>query len=134
MKKNGKIFRQNEQEWLGYSFDKTKPDRKSIAETYFRLVAAYNKLPLSEGDINFLSHVAINNGNVSGSKRSFVEKYGSTMSAVDNMISKLKKMWLLTKTDTTVHINPKLLLDFNSTDNFIFSFKCRLTEESRSGK
>ena len=125
---NGSIFTDKEgQSWLGFSFRKRRGDKKDIAASYFQLLSAFNNLKLSEAEVKLLSHISLNRGVVSGPcKMGFVEKYESSVAAVDNTISKLKKKRLLVKKDNTVMLNPKISLDFSNQDNFIFSFKCTL--------
>lgn len=115
------------QKWLGFSFKRKKAEKKDIAVAYFQLLSAWNGFKLSEGEINLLAHIALNKGVVSGPcKIGYVEKYNSSIAAVDNSIHKLKKKKLLIKKENTVFLHPKITLDFNSQDNFIFSFKCVL--------
>ena len=125
---NGTTFADhNGQHWLGFSFKRQKNEKKDIAIIYFQLLSAFNNLKLSEGEINLLAHIALNRGIVSGPcKIGYVEKYNSSIAAVDNTISKLKKKKILIRRDNTVMLHPKVTLDFNNQDNFIFSFKCVL--------
>jgi hypothetical protein len=125
---NGTTFVDSQsQQWLGFSFKRKKTEKKDIAVAYFQLLSAWNGFKLSEGEINLLAHIALNKGVVSGPcKIGYVEKYNSSIAAVDNTIHKLKKKKLLIKKENTVFLHPKITLDFNGQDNFIFSFKCVL--------
>jgi hypothetical protein len=125
---NGTTFADREgQHWLGFSFKRKKTDKREIAIAYFQLLSAFNNLKLSDGEVKLLAHIALNKGIVSGPcKIGYVENHDSSIAAVDNTISKLKKKKLLIKRDNTVILHPKIILDFNNQDNFIFSFKCVL--------
>ena len=125
---NGTTFADRDgQQWLGFSFKRKKADKRDIATAYFQLLSAFNNLKLSDGEISLLAHIALNKGIVSGPcKIGYVENHNSSIAAVDNTISKLKKKKLLIKKDNTVFLHPKVTLDFNNQDNFIFSFKCVL--------
>lgn len=125
---NGTTFADREgQHWLSFSFKRKKTDKREIAIAYFQLLSAFNNLKLSDGEVKLLAHIALNKGIVSGPcKIGYVENHDSSIAAVDNTISKLKKKKLLIKRDNTVILHPKIILDFNNQDNFIFSFKCVL--------
>jgi hypothetical protein len=125
---NGTTFAdEHNQQWLGFSFKRKKVNKRDIAISYFQLLSAFNNLKLSEGEIKLLAHIALNKGVISGPcKIGYVENHNSSIAAVDNTISKLKKKKLLIKKDNTVFLHPKITLDFSNQDNFIFSFKCVL--------
>jgi len=129
---NGTTFADRDgQQWLGFSFKKKKTSKRDIATVYFQLLSAFNNLKFSDGEISLLAHIALNKGIVSGPcKIGYVENYNSSIAAVDNTISKLKKKKILIKKENTVFLHPKVTLDFNNQDNFIFSFKCVLGTNS----
>ena len=54
-------------------------------------------------------------GNISYAniRKEFCEKYNSTGPTINNIISKLKKIYVLVKDGTKVKVNPKIILDFN---------------------
>ena len=126
LKSNGSTFSdQQGQDWLNFSFKKTKEDKREVAVCYFRLLSAFNNFKLSDSEIELLAHISVNKGIVSGScKISYAQNYNSSVAAVDNIISKLKKKKLLVKIENVVMLQPKIFLDFNTPNNFIFSFKC----------
>ena len=54
-------------------------------------------------------------GNISYAniRKEFCEKYDSTSPAINNIISKLKKMGIFVKDGTKVKVNPLILLNFD---------------------
>ena len=54
-------------------------------------------------------------GNISYAniRKEFCEKYNSTSPAINNIISKLKKMGVFVKDGTKVKVNPLILLNFD---------------------
>ena len=128
VKYNGSVFSdKNNQEWLMFPFKRKKTSKRDIAISYFQLLSAWNNFKLSEGEIKLLAHIALNKGIVSGfCKISYVENHNSSIAAIDNTISKLKKKKLLVKKDNTVLLDSRITLDFLNHENFIFSFKCVL--------
>lgn len=125
---NGNSFTDAQgQRWLSLPFKKKKEDKRDIAVIYFQLLSAFNGLKLSEGEIKLLAHIALNGGIVSGScKIRFAEKFDSSIPAIDNTISKLKRKKILEKKNNIVTLNSKINIDFSNNNNFIFSFKCVL--------
>lgn len=125
---NGTVFSdKHNQQWLVLPFKRKKNDKRDIAISYFQLLSAWNNFKLSDSEVKLLAHIALNRGVVSGPcKIGYVNNHNSSIAAVDNTISKLKKKKLLVKKDNTVFLNSKITLDFLSQENFIFSFKCVL--------
>lgn len=123
---NGSTFTDsNGDKWLSLSFKRKKENKMDIACAYFHLLSAFNDLKISPAEANFLAHISLNKGVVSGPcKIGYVEKFETSIAAVDNMIGRLKKKKLLLKRGNTVILHPKITLDFNSQNNFVFSFKC----------
>ena len=126
MQENGQKFKDKEgTNWVGLSFKRGKEDKRTLIMTYLNLLSAFNTLKLSDFEVNLLSHIILNKGVLSGTcKLNFVEKYETTIPAINNTVSKLKKKKLLIKKENIVTIQPKINLDFLNNNNFIFSFKC----------
>jgi len=84
-----------------------------MAEKYYRILSAVNDLKLTKREIQLIAFAAIK-GNISYAniRKEFCEKYESTSPAINNIISKLKKMGIFVKDGTKVKVNPIILLNF----------------------
>lgn len=84
-----------------------------MAEKYYRILSAVNDLKLTKREIQLIAFAAIK-GNISYAniRKEFCEKYDSTSPAINNIISKLKKMGIFVKDGTKVKVNPIILLNF----------------------
>lgn len=93
---------------------KQEQDVFSVAEKYYSILSAVNNLKLTQREIQLVAFTAIR-GNISYAniRKEFCEKYDSTSPTINNIISKLKKMYVLVKDGTKVKVNPKIILDFN---------------------
>jgi hypothetical protein len=85
----------------------------SLAEKYYRIISAVNSLRLTNREVQLIAFAATR-GNISYAniRKAFCEKYGSTPAAINNIVSKLKKMGILIKDGTKVKVNPVILLNF----------------------
>ena len=63
----------------------------AMAEKYYRILSAVNKLKLTNREIQLIAFDATK-GNISYAniRKEFCEKYGSTPTAIKNIVSKLK--------------------------------------------
>jgi hypothetical protein len=84
-----------------------------MAEKYYRILSAVNDLKLTKREIQLIAFAAIK-GNISYAniRKEFCERYDSTSPAINNIISKLKKMGIFVKDGTKVKVNPIILLNF----------------------
>jgi hypothetical protein len=73
-----------------------------------------NDLKLTRREIQLIAFAAIK-GNISYAniRKEFCERYDSTPPAINNIISKLKKMGVFVKDGTKVKVNPVILLNFD---------------------
>jgi len=85
----------------------------AMAEKYYRILSAVNDLKLTKREIQLIAFAAIK-GNISYAniRKEFCETYDSTSPAINNIISKLKKMGIFVKDGTKVKVNPIILLNF----------------------
>jgi hypothetical protein len=85
----------------------------AMAEKYYRILSAVNNLKLTKREIQLIAFAAIK-GNISYAniRKEFCETYNSTSPAINNIISKLKKMGIFVKDGTKVKVNPIILLNF----------------------
>jgi hypothetical protein len=88
-------------------------DNYALAEKYYRLLSAVNDLKLTNREVQLIAFTAIK-GNISYAniRKEFCERYDSTPPAINNIISKLKKMGVFVKDGTKVKVNPIILLNF----------------------
>jgi hypothetical protein len=96
-------------------------DSFDLAYRYFSILSVVNNfsykgkpMDLVKRDCQLLALAVSENKDVSEVKAQFVEKFGSSMATVGNIISKLYKLNILKKEKRIVRINPVLLFDFNS--------------------
>lgn len=85
----------------------------AMGEKYYRILSAVNNLKLTNREIQLIAFAATK-GNISYAnvRNEFCEKYGSTPPAINNIVSKLKKIGVLVKDGTKVKVNPLILLNF----------------------
>lgn len=88
-------------------------DNYALAEKYYRLLSAVNDLKLTNREVQLIAFTAIK-GNISYAniRKEFCERYDSTPPAINNIISKLKKIGVFVKDGTKVKVNPVILLNF----------------------
>jgi len=88
-------------------------DSVAMAEKYYRILSAVNNLKLTNREVQLIAFAATK-GNISYAniRKEFCEKYGSTPPAINNIVSKLKKMGIFIKDGTKVKVNPIILLNF----------------------
>lgn len=88
-------------------------DNYALAEKYYRLLSAVNDLKLTNREVQLIAFTAIK-GNISYAniRKEFCDKYDSTPPAINNIISKLKKIGVFVKDGTKVKVNPVILLNF----------------------
>lgn len=93
---------------------KSVEDSYILGEKYYRILSAVNDLKLTNREIQLIAFAAMN-GNISYAniRKEFCEKYDSTSAAINNIISKLKKMGIFVKDGTKVKVNPLILLNFD---------------------
>jgi hypothetical protein len=84
-----------------------------MAEKYYRILSAVNDMKLTRREVQLIAFAAIK-GNISYAniRKEFCERYDSTSPAINNIISKLKKMGIFVKDGTKVKVNPIILLNF----------------------
>ena len=88
-------------------------DNVLMAEKYYRILSAVNDLRLTNREIQLVAFAAIK-GNISYAniRKEFCELYKSTPAAINNIVSKMKKMGVFVKDGTKVKVNPIILLNF----------------------
>ena len=92
---------------------KSVKDDIALAEKYYRILSSVNDLKLTNREVQLIAFAAIK-GNISYAniRQEFCTIYDSTSPAINNIISKLKKMGVFVKDGTKVKVNPLILLNF----------------------
>ena len=93
---------------------KSVKDDIALAEKYYRILSSINDLKLTNREVQLIAFAAIK-GNISYAniRQEFCTIYNSTSPAINNIISKLKKMGVFVKDGTKVKVNPLILLNFD---------------------
>jgi hypothetical protein len=93
---------------------KSVGDNVSLAQTYYGLISALNGLELTEREIQLMAFTAVR-GSISYAtvREEFCVKYKSSFPTINNMVSKLKKTFLLVKIGKQIVVNPQIALDFS---------------------
>lgn len=99
-----------------------------LAIVYYQILSDLNKLDLSKREIELLAHTAVR-GVISSitSKEEYIKKFGSSKATVNNMISKLTRMGLLTKTDSKIEVNKQICPDF-SKKNMVLQLNLKVND------
>jgi len=103
-----------ETKFIVQSLKKSVDNSLLLAERYYALLSAVNDLKLTTREIQLIAFTAVR-GNMSYAnvREDFCKKYGTTSPTINNIISKLKKMYVLVKDKGKIKVNPVILLDFN---------------------
>lgn len=101
---------------------KTSKDEVEKAIRYYSLLSTWNNFKLTERKIQLLAYTAIR-GTISSlsSKEDFSRLFNSSPATINNMISELKDIGLLVKSQGKYKVNEKINLDFSK--NIILGFK-----------
>ncbi len=81
---------------------------------YYQIISVVNNLNLSKREIEVMAYTN-KRGTISSAtaKQQFINIFGSTISTINNIITKLRKMGLLVKINRKTVVNPKINLDFS---------------------
>lgn len=84
-----------------------------LAEKYYSILSALNNLKLTQREIQLVAFTAVKGSmSFANVREEFCKKYETTGPTINNMISKLKKMAILTKTGGKIRVNPIIQLNF----------------------
>jgi DNA-binding MarR family transcriptional regulator len=88
------------------------------AIAYYSFLCILGKIHLSNREIELLAYIAIR-GTISSisAREEFCTQFNSTKQTINNIVSRLKKLNLLTKVNGKILINPTIKLDFNNDIN-----------------
>ena len=84
------------------------------ALVYYEIISIINNLNLSRREIQVMAYTN-KRGTISSitAKKQFISIFGSTISTVNNIVTKLRKLGLLVKLNGKTVVNPKLSIDFS---------------------
>lgn len=89
-------------------------DNYVLSERYYSILSAINNLKLTQREIQLVAFTAVKGSmSFANVRDEFCKRHNTTSATINNMISKLKKMGLLTKTNNKIRINPIIQLDFS---------------------
>jgi Fe2+ or Zn2+ uptake regulation protein len=72
-------------------------DVSNVAERYFRILSAINNLRLTDREINVLAYIANEGLDTKVKREEFCRMNETTLATIYNVVSKLKKMGMVTK-------------------------------------
>lgn len=83
------------------------------AQAYYSLLFTLNGIHLTEREIQLVAFSAIK-GNLSNAnmREEFCKMYGTSFPTINNMISRLKRMGIVTKEDRKIRLVPQIVMDF----------------------
>lgn len=93
---------------------KDSSNRLELAQRYYSLISALNSLYLTEREIQLIAFSAVR-GSISFAtvREEFCSTYNSSFPTINNMVSKLKKSYVLIKQGKQIVVNPRIALDFS---------------------
>lgn len=92
---------------------KIKRKEKDVAKKYYSVMFAVNDINVTERELQLVSYIAVN-GSISykHNKEEFCKQYNTSSATINNMVSRLKQLYILVKEDGKIKINPLISLDF----------------------
>lgn len=93
---------------------KDSRNRLELAQKYYSVISALNNLSLTEREIQLIAFSAVR-GSISFARvrEEFCQTYNSSVPTINNMVSKLKKSFVLIKQGKQIVVNPRIALDFS---------------------
>lgn len=94
--------------------EKSTRDSLHLAQQYYAIISALNNLNLTEREIQLIAYTAVK-GSISFARvrEEFCSTYQSSFPTINNMVSKLKKSYVLIKQGKQIVVNPRIALDFS---------------------
>lgn len=83
-----------------------------VAERYFRILSAINNLHLTDREVNVLAYLANEGLNTREKRKEFCRIKKTTLATIYNVVSKLKKMGMVTKTREGTRLVSALNFDY----------------------
>jgi hypothetical protein len=93
---------------------KSSSNKLELAQQYYAIISALNNLYLTEREIQLVAFSAVR-GSISFAnvREDFCSIYNSSFPTINNMVSKLKKSYVLIKQGKQIVVNPRIALDFS---------------------
>lgn len=95
------------------NFKKYVDNEYQRAEIYYSILSSVNDFNLTPREIQLVAFTAIkgnmSNGNV---RNEFCKLHDTSVSTINNIISKLKKLQIFIKEKDKIKVNPSIVLDF----------------------
>jgi hypothetical protein len=92
---------------------KTASNRLELAQQYYGVLSALNNLNLTEREIQLVAFAAVRGSISFATVREDFSLYNSSFPTINNMVSKLKKSFILVKHGKQIVVNPRIALDFS---------------------
>ena len=94
---------------------KSVKDDIALAEKYYRILSSINDLKLTNREVQLIAFAAIK-GNISYAniRQEFCTIYDSTSPAINNIISKLKRIGVFIKDGSKIKVNSVIILPFSN--------------------
>lgn len=92
------------------------------AELYYTVLSVINGFNLTTREIQLVAFTAVKGNMTNGNVRNeFCELYGTSVSTINNIISKLKNFGIFVKEDSKTRVNKDIVLDFSNDIQLIIS-------------
>ena len=89
-------------------------DRFVLSERYYSILSAVNDLRLTQREVQLLAFTAVKGSmSFANVRDEFCKRYSTTGPTINNMVSKMKRIGLLTKMKGKIRVNPLVQLDFS---------------------
>ena len=88
-------------------------DQYVLAQKYYGILSVLNNLALTEREIQLIAYTAVR-GNISlaNVREDFCKRYKSSGATIDNIVSRMKKIGIMTKENGKVKVIASIALDF----------------------
>lgn len=107
------------------AFSKQHESKEQIVSTFVATVCAFYNINLTPKELEFLMFLILRDKGLVGlGRQQYMEKYHTSKARVDNIVSNLKKKYILIGERDKCRIHPNIAIKFTD-NNYIFQFRCR---------
>lgn len=112
---------------------KSTKDNLHLAQQYYGIISSLNNLQLTEREVQLVAFTAVR-GSISFARvrEEFCHTYNSSFPTINNMVSKLKKSFILVKLGKQIVVNPRIALDFSKP--LVLQITLTLNENNNHGE
>ena len=116
------------------AYSKPYETKEELARIFLSTTCTFFGISLGDRELEFLSYIILREKSLVSQlgKKLYRDKYNVSKQLVDNMISNLKKKFILIKENDKIMLHPNIALKF-SDDNYIFQFRCRKITPTKTG-